>query len=45
MLMILLTKITSKKLHTQVFNNKLYLQNESVTRQDTNQSILAFTRL
>lgn len=34
-----------KNWHTQVFNNELYLQNESVTRQDTNQSILEFTGL
>lgn len=45
MLMILLPKMASKKWHTQVFNNELYLQNESVTRQDTNQSILEFTGL
>lgn len=37
-------KNDKKKWHTQVFN-ELYLQNESVTRQYTNQSILEFTGL
>lgn len=39
------TKMTRKKWHTRVFNNELYLQNESVTRRDTNQSILEFAGL